>query len=58
MAAISYRLPMVGNGEGILNDNDSLYVTVMKYGKYREVVTLNNCELPVWNGRQWVGNGH
>ena len=34
------------------------YVTVMKYGKYREVVTLTNCELPVGNGGQLVGSDH
>ena len=38
-----------------MNGHDSLYVTVMKYGKYREVVTLTNCELPVWNGRHGLG---
>ncbi len=58
MAAMSYRLLRVGNGEGILGGNSSLYVTVVKYEKYREVVTLTNCELPVGNGRQLVGSGH
>ncbi len=57
MAAMSYHLGRVGSGEGILNGHISLYVTVVKYGKYHEVVTLTNCELPVWNGRQWVGSG-
>ncbi len=58
MGAMSYQFRRVGSGEGILNGHDSLYVTAMKYGKYREVVTLTNCELPVWNGRQLVGSGH
>ena len=54
MAAMSYRLPRVRSGEGILNGHSSLYVIVVKYGKYCEVVTLTNCELPVGNGRQSV----
>ncbi len=58
MAAMSYHLGRVGSGEGILNGHDSLYVTVVKYGKYREVVTMTDCELPVLNGRQWVDSGH
>ncbi len=55
---MSCRLLRVGSWEGILNGHSSLYVTVVKYEKYREVVTLTNCELPDWNDRQLVGSGH